>query len=445
MSTNTIVSNAVIAKDAMTEFHNQIGFVKNCDKQYSGEFARTGAKIGNTINVKKANRYNVQQGPGITPQTTTETTVPLTLNRYWSVPMIFTGVERTLSVERFRENYIKPAITKLAAQIDYECHYAAVHGLYPTANSAGSYACPGAGPVNYTVGTPGTTPGTSGGSATGLLQYNAPTCFLNAGVVLSNSAAPKDGRRAFHLNTAAHGNSVSALSGLFNPQGIISEQYKKGLLGNALGFDFIDDENLAIYTSGTQTAIGTVTLVNNTATCSSASAGAATGTLTAGTTFTVAGVYAVNPELQTPIPGVLMQFVVTEDNTAAGSAHSSLKISPTPKLAASGVADANCWTATGAFSAHTGTITSGASGSATPYAQNIAFHPQAFTFATADLELPTASGGGTIYQPTREVMDGISMRVVTFWDGMSDNQITRIDVLGGFSVMRPEWAVRLTN
>lgn len=440
MASNTILTDAVIAKESMMEFHNQIGFVKNVNKQYSSEFARTGAKIGQTINVKKANRYVVQQGPTIIPQGTTESTVPLTLNRYWSVPLIFSGVERTLHIDKFRENYIKPAVTKLASQIDWECHYAAVTGKYPTANAAGSYACPGAGPVNTVIGTPGTTPGTAGGSATGLLQYNAPSCFLNGGLLLDNQAAPRDGKRTFLLNAAAHAQSVGSLSGLFNPQGIINEQYKKGLLGNALDFDFVMDQNVANFTTGTGTSIANITLTNNTATCSSS---ASTGTFPAGTAFTVAGYYAVNPENQQPT-GILQQFVFTEDVNLA-TANTGLAISPTPKLVGSGIADGNVWTSTGAvLGAVAGVLTSGGVAS-TAYAQNLAFHSDAFTLATADLELPTNAGGGGVTYAAREVFDGISMRIVTFWDGMSDSHITRLDVLGGFSVLRPEWAVRLSG
>ena len=448
---STILTDAVIAKESMAEFHNQISFTKNINKQYSGEFARTGAKIGNTINVKKANRYVVQQGPSIVPQGTSESSVPLTLNRYWTVPLIFSGVERAFSLDKFRKNYIVPAVTKLASQIDYECHYAAVNGQYPTANSAGSAACPGAGAVNFTIGTPGTVIGTPGGSATGLLQYNAPSCFLNAGLILDNNAAPRDGQRTFQMNAAGHAQSVGSLTGLFNPQGIISEQYKKGLLGNALDFDFTMDQNTSNFTSGTATTanLGNITITNNTA---AVVASGTTGTLAAGTTFTVAGYYAVNPENQQNT-GILAQFVAgVNSRTTDGSwdlsvsGDRTITVSPTPKLTAATVPDGNIWTSTGAvLGAVAGTITSGASGTATPYATNLAFHPDAFTLATADLELPQSAGGGGVKYAAREVFDGISMRIVTFWDGMSDSHITRLDVLGGFSVLRPEWAVRISN
>jgi len=435
MASNTILTDSVITKESLRVLTNTLGFVKGINREYSSQFGQTGGKIGQSINVRKPNRYVVQQGPAITPQGTTESTTPLTLDRQWVVPMTFGSKELSLHIDEFSKRYIVPAVTQMANNIDLDCAIAAITGYYADGTKANN----GAGPVNTTIGTPGTTIGTSGGSATGLLQYNAPAVFLNAGLVLDNASAPRDKNRTCTLNAAANAQSVGGLTGLFNPQGIISDQYKSGMLGNALGFDFGMDQNMPTYTSGTQTTtIGTTTLVNNTATCSTTSATVAAGVVKAGATFTVAGVFAVNPVNQQPT-GILMQFVVTEDNTASGSAHSALKISPTPKLAGTGVADANCWTATGAFSAQAAVMTSGASAS-TAYAQSLAYHKDAFTLGTCDLEIPqgVAFGG-------RETHDGISMRILRDYDIMNDFVVCRIDVLGGFSTLRPDMAVRLSN
>lgn len=431
MATNSLLTDAKITKESLRVLHNTLGFVKGINREYSSQFAQTGAKIGQSINIRKPNRYVVQQGPAITPQGTTEASTPLTLNRQWVVPMTFSSAELTLSIDEFSNRYIKPAVSKLASQIDLDCAMAAITGLYMD-----GVASPGAGPVNTTIGTPGTTPGTAG-SATGLLQYNAPQVYLNAGMMLDNMAAPRDNARTCALNPSANAASIGGLSGLFNPQGIISEQYRSGLLGNALGFDFVMDQNMPTYTSGTGVAIGTVTLVNNTATCSSTSATSG-GVFKAGTTFTVAGVYAVNPENQ-QATGNLMQFVVTEDNTASSTTVTGLKISPTPKLAGTGVADANCWTATGTFSAQAGTITSGTTAS-TAYPINLAYHKDAFTLGTADLEIPQGVAFGA-----RETHDGLSMRIIRDYDVMNDFMVCRIDVLGGFANLRPELAVRIAG
>ncbi len=446
---NTVLTDAVIAKDSMMVFHNSIAFLKGVNRQYSKEFAQTGAKIGTTINVKKANRYVVQQGPTITPQGTSEATVPLTLNRYWTIPMTFSGVERTLMIDQFRKNYILPAINKMTGQMDYECAGAAATGLYPTANSAGSYACPGAGPVNMVIGTPGTTPGTPGGSiAAGTITvYNAPTIFLNAGRLLDDQCCPDDGRRTFCMNSAANAASIGSLAGLFNPQGLISDQYKKGLMGNALTFDFIKDQAIYTFTAGTRVATGVTTVQATWVTATGANllvTGGST-TIAAGDSFYVGtgggaanSVMTVNPETQQST-GIPMQFTVTAAITLSGT--TTLQIAPTPVVAAAGVANGNIDRAPTA--SDTINFTSGAASTVSP--QNMAYHEDAFTLGTADLELPNNAGGGSVTYAARENFDGVSMRIVTFWDGISDQHITRLDVLGGFSVQRPEWAVRVAG
>lgn len=427
MATNSLLTSAKITRESMRILHNNLGFVKGVNREYSSQFGSTGGKIGNTINVRKPNRYVVQQGPAITPQGTSEGSTPLTLNRQWVVPMTFSSAELTLSIEDFSKRFIEPAMAKLASQIDLDCLKAACTGSYLDGVSTGSNI------VNTTIGTPGTTPGTGGGSATGLLQYNAPTVYLNAGKMLDFQAAPRDNQRSIVLDPSANAASVGSLSGLFNPQGIISDQYKKGLLGNALGFDFVMDQNIYTFTAGTRAISSEITMQ---ATWTSGATFAMTGgsaTIKAGDTFTVASVYAVNPENQQST-GQLMQFVVTEDVTMSGT--TTVKIYPTPVVSGTGVANANVNRAPTASDAIV--WTTGAASTVSP--QNLAYHKDAFTLGTADLELP----GGVDFA-SRESFDGISMRLVRQYDVNSDFLVTRVEVLGGFAVLRPELAVRVAG
>lgn len=414
------------------------------NRQYSNEFARTGAKIGTTVNVRKPNRYFVRKGDAMQTQGTSETYVPLTLATKWGVDVSFNSTELTLSLDDFSKRILTPAMAKIASQMDQDCLQAAITGTYN--NGTGPTVAAGA-PVNNIVGTPGTTPGTSGGSATGLAQYNAPICYLNAGMQMDNNATPRDENRRCLLSPAAMAQSVSGLSGLFNDSGIIGEQYRKGVLGNALGFEFCMDQNVYTFTTAALTT-GTISaaLVNGTATAVVTGCGTSL-TVPAGAIFTLAGVYAVNPENQQST-GQLQQFVVTAPVALNGSGVGTLAISPTPILSGSTVANGTVTTATGDF---TGSSTGG--GSSTPltwasnvtavggsFQQSLAYHQDAFTLATADLELP----GGVDFA-ARETYDGLSMRIIRAFDINNDQMPCRIDILGGFANLRPELATRVTG
>jgi hypothetical protein len=76
--------------------------------------------------------------------------------------------------------------------------------------------------------------------------------------------------------------------------------------------------------------------------------------------------------------------------------------------------------------------------SASAYAQNLVYHKDAITFATADLLLPQG-----VDMAARAVHNGISMRVVRQYDINNDRMPCRIDVLYGYSVIRPQMACRL--
>ena len=445
MAANTLLTIAQITREFQRYLHNNLGFLKSVNRQYSKEFAVTGAKIGATVNVRNPFRSLTGQGSTITPQSVTESSVALTVNRQWNTSLAFTSAERSLSLDDYAKRYIAPAAAKLASDMDLDCLTAAITGVYKFTNPQTGTTCPGGGPVYNTVGTPGTTPGTAGGTATGIAQYNSPNVYLNAGRILNSYACPDDGNRHIGMDPAANAASIAGLSGLFNPQGIISEQYRKGMLGDAFGFKFFMDQNMPLITTGTRVATSNATIDTTAAafqTAGTTTAGstgftlvAGTGTVVAGDVFTIANVYAVNPENQQNT-GLLQQFVVTTAATLNG-ASVALTFSPSIKVAGSGIADGNITT----VGSGSGTAAISFVGAAsTAFANSLAFHTDAFTLATVDLDLP----GGT-EMAGRENHDGISMRIVKDFDIITDQQICRVDVLGGFSVLRPELAVRIAG
>lgn len=416
---NTLLTPAMITREALRVLHNNLIFCKGANRQYSEEFAKTGAKIGSTINVRKPNRYFVRKGPVMQTQNTNEQYVPLTLNTQWGTDISFSSAELTLSLDDFSKRILTPAMARIAAQIDYD-------GLAQFVN------------VYNQVGLPGSAPGTATGG-TGLTVCAAPDVYLNSGMLLDNNACPRDENRRVIINPIAMATSVKGLSGLLNDQGTIGEQYKKGLLGEALGFVFAMDQNVNTLTTGDRSSATMANFKINGAN-QTGSAITVTGTtslnVAAGEVVQFAGVYSVNPENQQST-GQLAQFVVTSALAAGGT---TLNISPPIKLAGTGVADGTVTALPADQALITCISNAGTAIAATTTPVNLAYHQDAFTLGTADLEVP----GGVDFA-SRETYDGISMRIVRAFDINNDQFPCRIDVLGGYATLRPELACRIVG
>jgi len=74
----------------------------------------------------------------------------------------------------------------------------------------------------------------------------------------------------------------------------------------------------------------------------------------------------------------------------------------------------------------------------TQYPQNLVYHKDAITLATADLLLPQG-----VDMASRQVHNGISLRIVRQYDINNDRMPCRIDVLYGFATIRPPMACRI--
>jgi hypothetical protein len=143
--------------------------------------------------------------------------------------------------------------------------------------------------------------------------------------------------------------------------------------------------------------------------------------------FTIGSVFAVNPQTREST-GSLYQFVALADVTASTTA--SVQVNA-------------MYSATHALATVDALPVSGAAvtflgAASTQYPQNLIYHRDAISFATADLLLPQG-----VDMASRQVHNGISLRVVRQYDINNDRLPCRIDVLYGYSVIRPQMAVRL--
>jgi hypothetical protein len=151
-------------------------------------------------------------------------------------------------------------------------------------------------------------------------------------------------------------------------------------------------------------------------------------TVKAGDVFTVADCFAVNPQTREST-GSLFQFVALADATAVGT-------DITVTVAAIYTA-ANALATVDSFpTAAKAVVFVGAA--STQYAQNLVYHKDAITFATADLLLPQG-----VDMAARAVHNGISLRIVRQYDINNDRMPCRIDVLYGFSTIRPQMGCRI--
>lgn len=235
---------------------------------------------------------------------------------------------------------------------------------------------------------------------------------------------------------------TSSLSGLFQDSVSIGEQYRRGVLGTALGFEVAMDQNTINIYTGSRDATGVmVDGANQTGSNLYIRGLTAGATIRAGEIFNITAVNGVNPENLAPwqVPVSAGQgdinFVALTDATADSAGRAMLSISPSITVVCEKVTDATV-TASPADGA---AIHWKSGGEEQMHMQSLAYHQDAFTFATADLELPMG-----VDFAARESYDGISMRIVRAYDVTNDQFPCRIDVLGGWQVLRPELACRIT-
>lgn len=393
---NTILTPTAVTREALRILHQKLNFIGNINKQYDDSFAKTGAKIGDTLKIRLPNQYVVRTGATLAAQDTVETSTSLQVATQKGVDLNFTAVDLTLSLDDFSSRILEPAMAVLAANIEADALSMSLD-VYNNVNNIGS-----------------------------TLTMNK---LMTGRKVLNDNLAPMDDNRTALLNTQDNVDLVDALKGLFQDSNAISKQYKEGMMGRTAGFDFY--ENTLVPTQTTGTALSATTYTVNGAGQTGSGVIIATGATTfkRGDIITFAGCNRVHPETKVDT-GALQPFVVTADY--AGGA-GTIQISPAIVSAATGAQNVTASPTNG------GAITK-VGGASAIYRPSMVFHRDAFTFATADLILPKG-----VDFAAREVMDGISMRIVRQYAISSDTLPTRLDVLYGFKTIRPQLACRLLN
>jgi P22 coat protein - gene protein 5 len=390
-ATNTLLNINMITAKALAILHAKLNFIGSINRQYDSSFADSGAKIGTTLRIRNPVQYTVSSGPTLSIQNSVETNTTLTVNTQKHVDFSFSSVELTMNIDDFSARYIEPAVAVLASNIEADA-LSMVTGVWNQVNGHG----------------------------------NAQTFknFLLGRKALIDNLTPRTKQWQARLCTQDNVDLVDSLKGLFQSSQKISTQYTDGVMGETAGFLFAENTLIPGFTRGAGSQTYAVNGLSQTG--SNLIVNTGTGACNAGDVFTISGVYRVHPETKAATT-TLQQFVLT---AAYAGGNGTLAVAPSI-------------VATGAFqnvsrAPTTGDVITFAGTSSGTSGLSIVYHPDAFTFATADLVMP-----GGVDMASRASKDGLSIRVVRQYSISDDTLPCRLDILYGYQAVRPQLACRL--
>lgn len=436
--TQQLLTMSYITNEALVVLENELIIANRVERQYSDEFAQTGAKIGNTVNIRRPPRYKGTYGPPLNVEDTFEQSIPVVLNYQFHVDVQFTTQDLALSMDMFKKRVLRPQIATVANRIDSDT------AQYAYINTAAS------------VGTPGVSP-------------NSLKLFTDARAILAAEACPREGEKNVVLDPISMSSMVATVQGLFNPQAKISEFLDTGMIAREFaGLDWWEDQNIPVFTTGAQggtpvltTPIaGTAFMTSGWAqsgTVSTQGWSNSTAVISVGDIIQFAGVYPVNPQNRLQYGKTLRQFVVLPPGGFAtppnGAANPTLTYAPATLAAgtfnpATGLYTSSgtgtltltigdCCISGGQFQNVTAapasgaaiTVNGGAANASQVSPQGLVFHKYAYALAFADLPLPRGVEFAARAYDDEDV--GMSIRVVTQYTINNDSEPTRADVLYG--------------
>lgn len=405
-----------ITHQALMLLKNKLALASRVTRGYDDQFAQKGAKKGNAINIRKPIRPIGRRGLVAKYDDIDEPYVQLTLQDPVGVDLHYNTYDLTLSMDDFSRRYIEPSVARIANIIDEDGLM--LYNQFP-----------------WVVGTPGATPNT-------LLT------FTTAAAILTEEGAPRDSNRTMLLNPNTQAVMSDALKTLFNPQATISMQNKEGMMGDLSGWAWLEDANIITHQVGPLGGTPLVNGANQTGTTllTKGWTAAAAARLKRGDTFTIAGVFAVNP-MSRRNTGRLRKFRVVSDFSSDASGNGAVTISPpiTPPSAVidpfTGLPKIVQFQTVTASPADSAAITvDGTANVVSP--QNLGFHRSAIILGMADLEIPRGVGTGRADRVS-DPDSGVSIRIIEYYNGENDIDAVRMDCIYGYCVAYETLGVRV--
>jgi len=407
---NTTLNASIVAKAAVGILENELTMAKAVYRGYEDEFDKkiNGYTVGDTITIRKPADFTVRSTITASAQDVTEAKTTIQINQVAGVDFKFTSQQLTLNIGELSERVIRPAMIQIANAIDVS-----VMSLYKD--------------IPQWVGTPGTTISTFAGFAKGATN-------------LDQRSVPQGGRSAI-LAPADYWAMAGGQTALFQPQ-VGQNAYRNGRVGAVGGIETYMSQNAPTFTTG---PFGGTPLVNgaaqnttydttgtNTQTLiTDGWTAAAAARVVIGDVFTIANVYDVNPVTKATLP-ILKQFVVKANGSSDGSGNLTLTIAP--QIITSGpFQTVSVAPADNAALTFVGTAN-------TNYSNALMFDKNAFALCMVPMVKPPGS-----VDCSRISKNGISVRVIPYYDGTNDVSNWRLDVLYGTKTIDPRLAVRVSG
>jgi hypothetical protein len=453
---NNLLTMSYITNEALVVLENELVIANRVERQYSNEYAQTGAKIGATCNIRRPPRYIGTYGPPLNVEDSNETSIPITLNYQFHVDVQFTTQDLALSMDMFKKRILRPQIATVANRIDSDTYQ------FCFLNTATSVGTMGVAPASYKI-------------------------FSDGRAYLAAEACPTEGEKNVVLDPISMSAATDSIKGLFNPQVQIGDFVEKGMIAKAFaGLDWWEDQNVSTFTPGavgTGTSQAGATVPAGSALLATGWAGsgtiqtkgfqASTAVIKVGDTIQFAGVYPVNPQNRLQYGRTLKSFVVLPPGGF---------VTPPNGSATTGIYFGAATLANGTFNPLTGVYTSDAGGlltltigeaiisggqfqnvTAAPAAsavmtingfsgappagtvspQGLIFHKYAYALAFADLPLPRGVEMAVRAFDDEDV--GMSIRCVTQYTINNDSEPTRADVLYGPGTLYRSLGIRVNG
>jgi hypothetical protein len=407
---NTTLTASIVAKAAVGILENELTMAGLVYRGYEDEFDKkvNGYTVGDTITIAKPTDFTVRSTITASPQDVSEAKLSLTINQVAGVDFKFTSQQLTLNIADLSERVIRPAMVQIANAIDLS-----VMSLFKD--------------IPQWVGTPGTPIQSFAGFAKGAQN-------------LDDRSVP-NGMRSAILAPADFWSMASSQTALYNNQ-INGQSYRRGQIGEVGGIDTFKSQNAPTFTTGpmggtpivngaNQNTTYDLTGVNTQSLITSGWTAAASSRVVVGDVFTIAGVFDVNPVTKAVLP-FLKQFVVKANGSSDGSGNLTMTISP--QIISSGAfQNVSAAPATSAALTFVGTAN-------TAYRNSLFFDKNAFALAMVPMTKPPGA-----IDVSRVSKNGISVRVIPYYDGTNDISNWRLDCIYGTKTVDPRLAVRVSG